>query len=253
MLEEASIPIDCIAGTSMGAMIGAAYCAGLETRQLRENARTVGWRHISRPVFPRQGLLSFERMREWLLDQLGDIDVRDLPIPFAAVATDLITGERVVLREGPLAEIVQASCAVPGLVKPVPMNGRLLCDGGVSDNLPGGLARSLGADIVIGVDVFAPAYRTYLGPMGVALAALETLVRRAGSGESSADCMIVPEMVGQSYIRLSRHEAFVQAGERATKAALPEIEELVFGNQRDRPEFYPIEVSYPNQTIGASP
>lgn len=223
VLIEAGVPIDMIAGTSMGALIGAAYCAGIEMDEMCEIATHTGWRHISRPTIPHQGILSLEKMEQWMIDRIGDVDARDLALPFAAVATDVVTGERVILREGPVSRIVRASCSVPGLVAPIQFDGMLLCDGGVSDNLPDEPARLLGADYVIGVDVFAPAYRNYLGPAGVALAALESLVRRAGGGDVSVDCLIVPELVGHSYIRLSKHQEFISAGESATRAKLPVI------------------------------
>jgi NTE family protein len=224
-LEEGGIPIDYVTGTSMGAMVGAAYCAGIEIPELLDIAANTGWHHISTPTWPHQGLLSFEKMEEWIISIIGDVDLRDLPIPFAVTATDIETGEQVMLCEGPVAKVVRVSCSVPGLVEPVPYNGRLLCDGGVSDNLPDKAARILGADYVIGVDVFAPVYRSFLGPLGVTMAALEVLVQNAGGGSFSSDCVIVPELVGKSYIRLSKAGEFIEAGRRATEQKLPLIHE----------------------------
>jgi NTE family protein len=227
VLEEAGVPIDYVAGTSMGAMIGAAYCAGIEIPQLLKNAEDTGWWQISRPAWPRHGLLSFEKMEHWITDMIGDVDIRDLTIPFAAVATDIETGERVILREGPVGKIIRASCSVPGIVTPTEYQGRLLCDGGISDNLPDYAARSLGADYVIGVDVFAPAFRTFLGPAGALLAAVETLVQHAGGGDLDADCLIVPDLVRTSYIKLSKYKDFIEAGERAAWEMLPTIREAL--------------------------
>lgn len=222
-LTEARIPIDCVAGTSMGAMVGAAYCAGLDVDELLAVANETGWRHISGLTRPTQGLLSFAKMEDWVTARVGDVDVRDLAIPFAAMATDLETGEKVTLREGPVGRVVRASCSVPGVAAPVLIDGRLLCDGGVSDNLPDDAARGLGADYVIGVDVFAPAYRTFLGPIGVTMAAIEMLVENAGGGNKNADCMIVPDLIGKSYLRLSKHRELIEAGAQATREMLPEI------------------------------
>ncbi len=224
VLEEANIPIDFVAGTSIGAMVGAAYCAGIEVPQLLDIAADTGWLKISRPTWPRHGLLSFAKMEEWITELVGDVDVRDLAIPFAAVATDIETGERVILREGPLGKILRASCSVPGVVEPVGYQGRLLSDGGISDNLPDYAARMLGADYVIGVDVFAPAFRTYLGPVGALLAAVETLVQHAGGGDLDADCLIIPNLVGKSFVRLSKYEELIEAGKQATRQMLPIIQ-----------------------------
>jgi NTE family protein len=226
-LEEAGIPIDCITGTSMGAMVGAAYCAGIETPELLDIAARTGWRHISSFTWPVQGLLSFQKMEVWIRNVIGDVDVGDLAIPFAAMATDLETGERVMLREGPVATVVRASCSVPGVAAPVAFRGRLLCDGGVSDNLPDDAARILGADYVIGVDVFAPAYRSFLGPVGVTMAAVEVLVQNAGGGSQTSDCVIIPDLVGKSYIRLSKYPELIEAGCQATLEMLPTIREAL--------------------------
>ncbi len=224
VLQEANIPIDAIAGTSIGAMIGAAFSAGLEIPQLMDFAAATGWWQISRPAWPRHGLLNFEKMELWLTDLIGDVDIRDFSIPFAAVATDIETGERIILREGPVGKVIRASCSVPGVVSPLEYQGRLLCDGGISDNLPDYAARSLGADYVIGVDVFAPAFRSFLGPAGALLAAVETMVQHAGGGDLDADCLIIPDLVGTSFVRLSRYEDFIEAGVQATREMLPTIQ-----------------------------
>ncbi|MEJ2751843.1 MAG: patatin-like phospholipase family protein [Candidatus Promineifilaceae bacterium] len=224
-LEESDIPVDYVSGTSMGALVGAAYCAGIEIPELLEIASTAGWRHISSLSWPHQGLLSFQKMEEWIINRVGDIDVRDLETPFAAMATDIETGERLMLSEGPVAKVVRISCSVPGVVAPVQYHGRLLCDGGISDNLPDDAARELGADYVIGVDVFAPVYRSFLGPLGVAMAAVETLVQNAGGGMQSADCVIIPDLVGKSYLRLSKYEELIEAGRKATEETIPTIKD----------------------------
>ena len=234
VLDEANIPIDYVAGTSMGAMIGAAYCAGVEVPQLEEIAAETGWLTISRPAWPRKGLLSFQRMEQWIADLIGDVDVRDLTIPFAAVATDIDTGERVILREGPLGKVIRASCSVPGIVAPLEYEGLLLTDGGISDNLPDYAARLLGADYVIGVDVFAPAFRSYLGPVGAIMAAVETLVQHAGGGDLDADCLIIPDLVGKSFIRLSKHMDLIDAGKQATLEMLPTIQAALA--EKDNPD-----------------
>jgi NTE family protein len=164
-------------------------------------------------------------MEDWIIKTIGDVDVRDLEIPFAAVATDIETGEKFVLGEGPAAKIVRISCSVPGIVEPVEYKGRLLCDGGVSDNVPDSAARQLGAEYVIGVDVFVPVYRSYLGPLGVTMAAVETLVQNAGGGAKNSDCTIIPDLVGQSYIRFSKYKDLIQAGWQATREMIPTIYE----------------------------
>jgi NTE family protein len=223
VLEEAGVPIDCVAGTSMGAIIGAGYCAGLEVADLREVAAKTGWWQVSRPFFSAAGLITFTHLERWLEDNIGEFDVRDLAIPFAAVASDLTTGERVVLDAGRLCTAVRASCSVPGLVPPVELGERMLVDGGITDNIPADVARLLGADYVIGVDIFTPTLRPRLGPLGQGLTAIETLIRHAGKGSNECDCLIVPQMAGRSYFKFADYRQFIALGEEAARRALPDI------------------------------
>lgn len=244
VLEKAGVPIDCIAGTSMGAIIGAAYCAGLEVDDLKTMAARTGWWHVSRPLFSAGGLFTFTRMERWLEDNIGEFDVRDLAIPFAAVASDLISGERVVLSEGRLCTAIRASCSVPGFVPPVETGGRMLVDGGITDNIPADVARLLGADYVIGVDIFMPALRRFLGPLSQGIAAIETLVRHAGLGSNECDCLIVPHMEGLSYFKFSDYERLIALGEAAARLQLPTILDALAGAQTSSRRFgEPVPVS----------
>lgn len=222
-LEEAGIPIDVIAGTSMGAIIGSAYSAGLSIADLRAIAARTGWSDVTKLRLATDGLICFQKMETWVEETVGDFDLRDLAIPFAAVASDLVTGERVVLWCGRLATAIRASSSVPGFAPPVHWDGRQLVDGGVTDNVPGDVARMLGADYVIGVDVFMPAFRRALGPFGQGLAAVETLVRHAGQGPNECNRLIVPHLEGASYFHFSHYETLIALGEAAAHEKLPLI------------------------------
>jgi len=222
-LERAGVPIDCIAGASAGALIGACYAAGLSAGALLELAMQIGWRHLARLSIPGDGLLSFAPLERWLVDRLGDLSFGDLARPFAAVATDLAAGQAVVLQTGRVAPAVRASCTIPGLVKPIQIEGRTLYDAGVTDNLPVDAARALGAGYVIAVDVIG--HRT-IPPGGAyrsAVIALETLFSHAGGGRRSADCLISPPLSGETYVRFSRGRRLIALGERAAEEKLPEI------------------------------
>lgn len=223
VLEEANIPIDCVAGTSAGSVIGAVYCAGLGLTQMRSLARQMTWQQIVSPVWPQHGLVSFKRMESWIEAYIGDLCLEDLSIPMAAVVTDVYTGEPVVLREGRLATAVRASSSVPGVVEPAKINGRLFCDGGISANVPIDAARELGAEYVIGVDLFAPEYNGRGGPLGIGFTAIETLIRNSGSGTKRADCLIVPAIDDHSYLRFGQGDAYIALGEAAARQKLPQI------------------------------
>ena len=223
VLEEAGIQVDCVAGTSMGAIIGAGYCAGLEIADLKELAARAGWWQVTRPALSAGGFVTFKRLERFLEEQIGEFDVRDLAIPFAAVASDLVNSERVILDQGRLCTAIRASCSVPGLAPPVELDGRVLVDGGITDNIPADVARMLGADFVIGVDVFTPAHKRYLGPLGQSITAIETLIRHAGQGKDECDCLIIPDLAGQSYFRFSNHVRLIALGEAAARRQLPAL------------------------------
>jgi NTE family protein len=224
VLERENIPLHCVAGTSVGSVIGAAYCAGLRLRELREVALQIGWRNIASLIWPSQGFLSFAKLERLMIDLLGDLDFADLAIPFAALATDLVTGEPVILKSGRLAPAVRASCSIPGIVKPASIQGRLLIDGFASDNLPVQAARSLGADFVIAVDICRSTSRRGWGPLRIGFAAIENLARRAGGGHANADCLISPNLAGFSYTRFSQHAALIARGIRAAEAKVPSLQ-----------------------------
>lgn len=223
VLEREAIPVDCVAGTSIGSLVGALECAGVKAARMEELAARFGWRRIADVVFPRRGFLSFAKVERWLIETIGDLEFGGLCRPLAVVATELVSGEPVVLREGRVAPAVHASCAVPGVVVPVEVNGRWLCDGGASVNLPAAAVRALGADYVIGVDLFQHHVRSHWGPFGFGFAALENLIRRSGGGLEAADCVITPALAGDLYVSFGRYKELIAEGEAAAEAQLPAI------------------------------
>ncbi|MCA9961863.1 MAG: patatin-like phospholipase family protein [Anaerolineales bacterium] len=224
VLDEAGIPIDYIAGASVGAIIGAAYATGMKLPHIAQMAEGLQWLRLAKPVLSRDGLVSFAKLEAWLAQTFGHLHFEDLTHPFVIVATDLETAEPVVLDSGPLAPAIRASCSVPGVVTPLRLNGRLLCDGGISNNLPVAPLRQLGADYVIGVDIFQHAAQwPYLGPLGRGLAAIEIMVEHSGGGLEKADCLIAPDLSGKTYIRFGKREELIALGRAATKKQIPLI------------------------------
>jgi NTE family protein len=223
VLERNSIPIDVVSGTSVGSLIGAFYSAGKSIEELSQLASKVGWRHILRPAWFGDGFFSFSGLEGWLVQQLGDLQFSDLSRPFAAVASDIDSWQRVFLHEGRLAPAVRASCSVPGLIQPVELNGRRLADGGVTDNLPVDAARLLGAEYVIGVNVFGKIPRKRRGPLAMGVAAVETMIRWSGGGLVTADCLISPAVDHLGYLRFAYREQLIELGEAAAEEKLPEI------------------------------
>jgi NTE family protein len=153
-LSAAGIEIHCVAGTSAGAMVGAAFAAG-RLAAFRDTMCALTRGRVLRlfdPTWPRTGLLEGRRSLELVRAHLGD-RIETLPMPCAVIATDLHSGEEVILRDGPVVEAIRASIAFPGLFTPLRLNGRLLVDGGLVNPVPVDVARRLGAEFVIAVSV----------------------------------------------------------------------------------------------------
>ena len=156
VLEEEGLSPDVIVGTSMGAEIGGAYAAGVGVEKLSTIWQSMTFGKVAKvllPTIPWSGWSSGGEVLRTLRTLVEDASIEDLPISFAAVATDLQTGLPYRITSGPLAEAVRASVSVPGLFTPVWLDGHLLIDGGVSDPLPVDVAKELGADVVVAVDV----------------------------------------------------------------------------------------------------
>lgn len=153
-LEEAGLPIRYVAGTSAGAIVGAAFAGG-RVQELRESLEKLSRRNVMRlfdVAWPSEGLLHGRRALDRIRPHLGDT-IEELALPYAAVATDLHSGEEVVLRQGAVFDAVRASIAIPGLFRPWRIGGRLLVDGGLVNPVPVSAALELGAEFVIAINV----------------------------------------------------------------------------------------------------
>jgi NTE family protein len=153
VLEEEKIPINLIAGSSIGALVAALYASGLGIERLYKLAKAFKRNDYIDITVPKMGLISGKRIKEFICLLTKGKRIEDLNIPIAIVATDLQNCEKIVFQEGTIADAVRASISIPGIFVPEKMDGRLLVDGGVIDRIPVSVAREMGADIVIGVDV----------------------------------------------------------------------------------------------------
>jgi len=154
-IVEAGITVDFVCGTSVGALVAGSFAAGF-LEPLDRWARRLSWSHIVGFMdmkIPRSGLIEGEKISGYLRGIITDPLIEKLPVPFAAVATDLKTGGEVWLREGSLIEVVRASISLPGIFTPCGRNGQWLVDGGLVNPVPTSLCRAMGADIVVAVDL----------------------------------------------------------------------------------------------------
>jgi NTE family protein len=152
-LDEFGIEIDCIAGTSIGAFVAGLYAFGLNWEDIQYISENLDWLDISGLSFSNMGLLSNRKMGELIRDKIGNVDLEDSPIPVAMIAADIETMEKVILLTGDVGRAAMASTSIPGIFTPVEIDGRLLVDGGVVENVPISPLVDMGADIIIAVDL----------------------------------------------------------------------------------------------------
>ncbi|HID88517.1 MAG TPA: hypothetical protein EYP52_02220, partial [Anaerolineae bacterium] len=252
VLEREGIPVHFLAGTSMGGFIAAAYAAGFSPNDLEAEAL-----RFSNPRYllgfldrslPRRGLIAEDKIEGYLREHLGDVTFDRLRLPLALVAVDLNSGEKVVLREGPLVEAVRATTALPGVFPPVERDGQLLVDGGLLDNLPADVVRGMGADVVIAVDVSTDAkavaffaemlQRRRFVPEGLvelmevlwrSVMVMQQEANRRSLEAAKPDVLIRPPIPAGVMVLggFGRATEVIRAGEVAAQEALPRIRRLL--------------------------
>jgi NTE family protein len=160
LLEEGIVP-DFIAGTSMGALVGAAYARKGEIASVEQVALQTDWRKLWQLADPnlallQKGLIPGDKVKELLLSLVGDIEFKDLQIPLAVIACDINTAEEAIIREGNVVEAVRASISLPGIFVPQKLGGRFLMDGGIVNPVPIDVVRQMGADFIIACNSIPP-------------------------------------------------------------------------------------------------
>jgi NTE family protein len=233
VFAEEGIRVDCVAGTSAGALVGGALAAGMPFEEIEQVGRSLRWRDLGRMTLSRLGVQSNASLEEYVRARFPVKRFEELPVPFAAVATDLRTGAPVVMRdEGDLGFAIRASCAIPGWYVPVTdSEGRQLVDGGLVANLPVSVVRALGAEVVVAVDVNSEGAK-FLGPptsvIGVLLQSMLVVQRVAVEHQRQlADVVISPPVGHLRWDELARASEFIEAGAEAARAAVPAVKELL--------------------------
>ncbi len=250
-LEAARIPVDFLAGTSIGGIIAAAYSAGLSVAELEimalQMAKPSQMMRLLDVAPMRRGLLEGQRVREFLADKLGDITFDKLHIPLALVTVDFLRGVECQLTHGSVLEAAMATSAVPGVFPPVEIEGCMMVDGGLINNVPANAVKALGAEVVIAVDV-APIFPREISPDAAqtlhqlpapfpkltgnlyqALLIMTAHTVRANLHEARPDLVIQPAMPDEISILLGFTHASeaIAAGEQAAQRALPKIQQLL--------------------------
>ena len=226
VLEEEKIPIDIIGGTSVGALIGAAYCSGVTPAELEDIARRVRFKTFARWTLSRHGFATNQRMIGFLNSILKVKSFEELRTPLAVTATDLSTGEGVVFHSGPLVDPVRASCAYPGMFLPVNIRGRWLVDGMLAHAVPTRPLVEMGARRVLAVHLKGRwtnggTPRHLFDVIGQCFAIAQDMC--SGQWKEAADMVIEPDVSTFEYDAFVHTAALIKAGEVAARAAVPAL------------------------------
>lgn len=226
VLEEESIPLACITGSSIGSILGAAYASGLPLASIIEKCAEIRFRDFGRWRVSRFGLASNDRLGDLVHRFFDSRQFEDLSIPTAIVATDLDTGDPVLFKQGGLAEPIRASCAFPGLFEPVQIGTRYLADGGLVAPVPTRAARELGAEIVVGISV-----GLHDGRRGAPTNIFQVVSRALSaaqkhqleSWERHASLVLRPAVQNLAWDDFERIDEAIEAGAAAARSALPRL------------------------------
>ena len=237
VLEEEGLRPGWLAGTSAGAIAAAFAAFGFSSEQTEEALEELGWGSMTklRP-FRKLGLASNEGLEELLKRVLGDVRLEDAQIPLSVVAAALKNGNRVVLDKGPAAQAVRASCCVPGLYEPVEVDGRLLVDGALTQNVPVGAVREMGAPLVVAVSLgFALPFADVKSWTQVMANAWDIAANSQMRFEvlAEADLLIDPDLDDFSAVRDRDRGAIIQAGRDRALEAMPALRELLAPEEED--------------------
>jgi NTE family protein len=230
VLEQNHIPIACIAGTSVGSILGAAYASGAPLARIIATCRTLRFRDIARWRVSRLGLASNHRLGDLIERVFEARQFEDLRIPMAVVATDLNTGEPVILTHGNLVDAIRASCAFPGLFEPVEIGTRCLADGALVAPVPTRAARDLGAQYVLGVSVGLQD-----GHRGAPSNLFQVVARAVSAAqkhqleewERHADLVLRPDVHSIAWDDFDRADEAIEAGAAVARHALPRIQKFL--------------------------
>jgi len=238
ILLEEKIPVDFIAGTSAGSIVGGMLAAGKTIDEMKMQAYKAARKRFALfadPTIPRMGLVKGKRIQETLNEIYGKISFNDLKIPFCCIATDIDTGQPVIMREGLVADAVLASCTIPVMLTAVKKDERFLVDGMLVDPVPVNIVRAMGADVVIAVNVMPVIIRPLEldkspNVLKVLMQTLHiTSFQLIKSSLAGADIVIEPQVNHIGYFDFHRVDECISLGEEACRNVVSRIKSLIAG------------------------
>lgn len=225
VLERERIPLDLIVGSSIGALVGAAYSLGMPTYRMEEAALRLSWNDLADFSISKNSLIKGKKLEKLIEELMDKKDFKDTRIPLAITTTDIETGQELVHTKGNLQKIVQASCSWPGIFPPVEIEGRKLVDGGLRNSIPVKSAKRLGGTIIIAVDVgFCVKEQKVNNIFQMFIQSIQILGEELDSYQSmQADVIIRPKLRNIDQFAFNRAKEAMGDGEEAAKKAIPEI------------------------------
>jgi NTE family protein len=231
VLESNKIPVHLIVGTSAGSFVGSMYAYGYNSFQLQKMSFSMEKGDIIDLTVPDNGFIKGEKLEEFINKTVNNTLIEKMRIPFYAVATDILNGQEVVFGKGNTGKAVRASCSIPGIFRPVKIEGRMYVDGGVVSPVAVDAARRMGADVVIAVDIaFAAGEAQPESTIDTMLQAISIMYSKLSAMQlQRADVVIRPKVAHIGTGDFSkRHEAVLE-GEKAALEALPAIQNIITG------------------------
>jgi NTE family protein len=232
VFQEERIPVNLVVGTSVGSIAGALYCAGTSLENLQNDIKDFNLGNISNfssisllKIILVDHLLSNKKLENFINAKIGDVTFNQLQIPLVCIATDLITGERILLREGSVAFAARASSTVPGIFQPVEYNQRYLIDGGLSENIPIKVAKIFKADVIIAVSLSADITKNNVN--NVFLTLMQAIYIQGQSLDqynlSMADVIICPDVGDLNIANFAEAYKTIDKGYMATKKSIKDV------------------------------
>lgn len=227
VLKKHNVVVDFVAGTSSGSMIGALFAAGMDPETMEATAQRLGWSRFVRVVLAKHGPASTEEIQKFIIKNIGDLKFSELKIPFAVVASDLITGKEVILREGYVAKAVAASSTVPGFFVPIHHENDFLVDGGLTNNVPSSVVKSMGADFIIASDVVPAGILPCIPDNGFQIfgRTFDLAIKQLSEeGRKLADVVIEPKIPHDIWhLDFGKAKRLIACGEEAAETKILEI------------------------------
>lgn len=235
VLERNNIPIDFIAGSSIGSVIGGFYAYNKDIKKIEEIALSNNWRQTLPLFFDpslQQGFVNGRKIKIFIENIISKIHFKDMQIPLSVIATDIKTGKAVIMDEGEVAMAIRASSSIPLIFKPVKSGGSLLVDGGLSLPVPAEIVRGMGADLVIAVnldaDYFSDTEESSFGFYRVADSSIKLLrYHLASSNVRDADIAISPKIGKVGWNKFIDSKNVISAGEEAMQLSILQLKKLI--------------------------